>query len=70
MDEKLKNFLDKLEHPELLVHFCCYSDNKNFFLYVRPVRQKLEELLKSVMPELKQFFLKGGSDEPGNTNEN
>ena len=71
MDERLRMFIDKVEHSELLVHFCCYSGNRNFFLYVRPLRQKLEELLKSVMPGLKQFFLKGaGGDEPGNTNEN
>ena len=71
IDEKLRKFLDKIEHPELLLHFCCYSDNKNFFLYVKPLRQKLEELLKSVMPELKHFFLKGGEgDESGNTNKN
>ena len=71
MDERLKKLLFKVEHPELLFHFCCYSENKNFFLYVRPLRQKLEELLKSILPELKQFFLKGGlSDEPGNAEKN
>jgi hypothetical protein len=71
MDEKLKKFVSKLEHPELLLHFCCYSENKNFFLYVKPLRFKLGELLKSYMPELKPFFLKGGypNDESGNAEE-
>ena len=70
MDERLKKLLSTVKHPELLFHFCCYSENKNFFLYIRPLRQKLEELLKSVLPELKQFFLKGVShNEPGNAEE-
>jgi hypothetical protein len=60
MDERLKKFLSKLEHPELLIHFCCYADNKNFFLYAKPLRLQLGELLRSYMPELKPFFLKGG----------
>jgi hypothetical protein len=71
MEESLRRLLSKLEHPELLLHFCCYSENKNFFLYVKPLRQKLGELLKSYLPELKPFFVKGGySDESGNPEEN
>ena len=71
MDEKLKKFLANLRHPELIRHFCCYGENKNFFLHVKPVREKLGELLKSMLPELKPFFMKGGfPDGPGNEKEN
>lgn len=67
LDEKLKKFLSNLRNPELLRHFCCYGDNKNFFLYLKPVREKFGDLLKSFLPELKPFFIKGGfSDGPGN----
>jgi hypothetical protein len=67
MDEKLKKLLENLKHPELLRHFCCYASNKNFFLYLKPVYMKLEEFLKSLIPELKPFYIKGGSfDGPGN----
>ncbi|MDR2587797.1 MAG: hypothetical protein LBC67_00060 [Spirochaetales bacterium] len=71
MEESLKRLLDKIEHPELLLHFCCYSENKNFFLYAKPQRQKLGELLTSCCAGLKPFFLKGGnSDGPEDEGEN
>jgi hypothetical protein len=63
MEESLRRLLSGLENPHLLLHFCCYSENKNFFLYVKPVRQKLGELLKSYVPELKPFFVKGGNSD-------
>jgi hypothetical protein len=71
MDEKLKKLLDSVRHPELLRHFCCYADNKNFFLYLRPVKDKFGEILESITAGLKPFYLKGGfSDGPGNETEN
>jgi hypothetical protein len=71
MDAKLRQFLFNLEHPELLIHFCCYAENSNFFLFAKPARLKLGELLKSYVPGLKPFFIKGGfSDESGNAEEN
>jgi hypothetical protein len=53
---KLRSFLNNLEETEFLYHFCCYADNKNFFLYVKPVKQKLEVLFKSVRANLGQFY--------------
>ncbi|MCX7787317.1 MAG: hypothetical protein N2442_06450 [Spirochaetes bacterium] len=64
MGERLRNFLEKIAHEELLYHFCCYGENKTFFFYIKPERGKLEELLKSALPELKPFFIKGaGTDD-------
>jgi hypothetical protein len=71
MEENLRRLLSKLENPGLLLHFCCYADNKTFFLFVKPLRLKLGALLKSYVPELKPFFIKGGySDESGSSEEN
>ncbi len=67
MDEKLRKLLEKIRNPEHLRHFCCYADNKNFFLHLRPVKDRFGETLESVLSGLKPFFLKGGSpDGPGN----
>jgi hypothetical protein len=71
MEESLRRLLSGLRYPQLLLHFCCYSENKNFFLYMKPVRRELGALLESYLPELKPFFIKGGnSDESGSSEEN
>jgi hypothetical protein len=71
MEESLRRLLSRLENPELLLHFCCYAENKTFFLFVKPLRLKLGELLRSYVPELKPFFIKGGfSDESGSSEKN
>jgi hypothetical protein len=70
MEERLTKLLFNLERPEILVHFCCYGENRNFYLYVKPVREKLGALLRSYVPELGRFFVKGGfADEGGNPEE-
>jgi hypothetical protein len=71
VEENLRRLLSKLENPQMLLHFCCYAENKTFYLFVKPLRLKLGELLKSYVPELKPFFIKGGnSDESGSAEEN
>lgn len=67
MDGRLEKLLENIRNPELLRHFCCYADNKNFFLYMQPKREQLGETLRSIYTGLKPFFLKGGPvDESGN----
>lgn len=61
MKEKLEKFLTTFSYPELLLHFCCYEENKNFYLYVKPVWQKLRENLNTFFNNLSPFFLKGGN---------
>ena len=65
MEERLRKFIDKVECPDQLLHFCCYGENKNFFFYLRPERERLEEFLKSALPELKRFFVKGAGNDDG-----
>lgn len=60
MDERLKKLLEKVRNVELLKHFCCYGQNRNFFVYARPKREKLGEFLDSLVPGLKPFYIKGG----------
>jgi hypothetical protein len=63
MGERLRKFLDKLAHEELLIHFCCYGENKTFFFYLKPEKGKLVEFLRSALPELKPFFVKGAEND-------
>ncbi|MFQ3620205.1 MAG: hypothetical protein SNJ78_04565 [Spirochaetales bacterium] len=69
MEERLRKFLDKIEQEQLLLHFCCFKENKNFFFYLIPQREKLEGLLKSALPELKPFFVKGVPQDDGRNEE-
>ncbi len=63
MGDRLRKFLDRIAHEELLIHFCCYGDNKTFFFYLKPEKGKLGEFFRSALPELKPFFSKGASDD-------
>ncbi|MDR1316501.1 MAG: hypothetical protein LBK13_06465 [Spirochaetales bacterium] len=71
MEEKLRHLLSGLENPQMLLHFCCYAENRTFFLFVKPLRLKLGELLKSYVPGLRPFFMKGGTfDDSGSSEKN
>jgi hypothetical protein len=66
MEEKLRGFLERLENPKILLHFCCYAENKNFFFYLNPLVGKTGVFLKSAVPGLKPFYTKGGfAHDPG-----
>lgn len=63
MEDRLRKFLEKITHEELLFHFCCFAENKTFFFFLKPEREKLGECLKSALPELKPFFVKGAGND-------
>ncbi|GAB4363954.1 MAG: hypothetical protein Kow009_00570 [Spirochaetales bacterium] len=66
MRDRLKAFLDGISHDELLIHFCCYRENKTFFFYLKPRREKLREFLKSALRGLNPFFVKGAGSHESN----
>lgn len=59
MEEKLRSTLSKIEQIDLLNHFCCYRDNRTFFILMRPVRGGVEALLGSIMKQLGTYRVKG-----------
>ena len=63
----LINFAEKTESINNLRHFCCFPDNKNFFIFIKPVRGELVKFLKSAVTGLDIFYIKGRkNDERGN----
>ena len=59
LDEKLKKFLDSIENSKHIRHFCCHAENRNFFFFVKPVKEELAALLSSAVPKLSLFYEKG-----------
>ena len=62
MEERLKKLLEQLgpEEAANLKHFCCYKDNKNFFIFMRPRREMVKKILGAIYPRLESFMVKGG----------
>lgn len=66
LDRRLRRLLERLEgRGETLLHFCSFPGNRNFFLYVAPVRGRLEPLLGATVEELKTWLTTGGGDGSG-----
>jgi hypothetical protein len=42
------------------MHFCCYPQNRNFFLYLAPVQGQVEPLLRRAVGELGSLCVSGG----------
>jgi hypothetical protein len=74
----LRKLVEKAGTRDTLLHFCCYRDNRNFFLHAVPRHDDLGGLLGDVMQALPSFSEKGethagkGSqdDESGNLQNN
>ena len=67
VEKMLINFAEKTESINNLRHFCCFPDNKNFFIFIKPVRGELVKFLKSAVTGLDIFYIKGRkNDERGN----
>ncbi len=52
----LKRTLEALPEPATLSHFCCYDDNKTFFLYLKPVKGAIEANLKKFLELCPEYF--------------
>ncbi|MDX9801276.1 MAG: hypothetical protein RBT69_08080 [Spirochaetia bacterium] len=59
VEKLLVNFIEKTESIKHLRHFCCFPDNKNFFIFIKPVKGELFKFLKSAAAALDIFYIKG-----------
>ena len=59
VEKMLISFIDNTESINNLRHFCCFPDNKNFFIFIKPVRGEFLEFLKSAVPGFDIFYVKG-----------
>lgn len=48
--------LDAMPDPASLRHFCCYRDNKTFFLYLKPKNGAIEDNLRTFMDQCSHYF--------------
>jgi hypothetical protein len=56
MGEALGRTLDGFPDPTILSHFCCYDDNKTFFLYLKPKKGAIEEALRVFLRVCPEYF--------------
>ncbi|HWP68699.1 MAG TPA: hypothetical protein VN437_05305, partial [Rectinemataceae bacterium] len=58
LKEALSRTLDAMPDPATLAHFCCFDDNKTFFLYLKPAKAKGEIFgnLKAFVDLCPQYF--------------
>ncbi|HBK58709.1 MAG TPA: hypothetical protein DDZ37_05075 [Spirochaetaceae bacterium] len=54
--EMLLATLDAMPNPSSLSHFCCYRDNKTFFLYLKPSKGEIAGNLKAFMEQCPHYF--------------
>lgn len=52
----LKRTLEAMPDPATLAHFCCYDDNKTFFLYLKPRKGAIEANLKKFLELCPEYF--------------
>jgi hypothetical protein len=54
--DTLMRTLNAMPEPAALSHFCCFSDNKTFFIYLRPVKGQVSGNLKAFADACPQYF--------------
>ena len=52
----LAKTLEAMPDPSSLRHFCCFRDNKTFFLYLKPKNGAIEANLKCFMDQCPHYF--------------
>jgi hypothetical protein len=52
----LRRSLAAMPDPSTLTHFCCFSDNKNFYLFLKPKKGELEANLKKFLDLCPEYF--------------
>jgi len=56
LKEALLKTLDAMPDPASLAHFCCFDENKTFFLYLKPSKGNIAGNLKAFMHACPQYF--------------
>jgi hypothetical protein len=56
LEKPLENMLNKISNKDLLKHFCCYGDNKTFFVHMKPKKDAIKQTLEEVKNNLNIFF--------------
>jgi hypothetical protein len=56
MHQALRQTLDAFPEPQTLSHFCCYDDNKTFFLFLRPMKGKVEANFAAFAETCSRYF--------------
>jgi len=56
LKEALLKTLDAMPDPAFLAHFCCFDENKTFFLYLKPPKGNIAGNLKAFMQTCPQYF--------------
>ncbi|HOO02580.1 MAG TPA: hypothetical protein PLE76_07690 [Rectinema sp.] len=54
--DKLIQTLDAMPDASSLTHFCCYSENKTFFLYLKPKKGQISDNLKAFLVQCPTYF--------------
>ncbi|WP_319563142.1 hypothetical protein [Marispirochaeta sp.] len=58
LEAKMRTLLEDTEGIDTLLHFCCYRDNRVFFIHSIPKEPQLEQLLKGIYQKLPEFIKK------------
>lgn len=56
MHQVLKETLEAFPEPKTLSHFCCFDDNKTFFLFLRPKKGMVEANLAAFAEICPRYF--------------
>ncbi len=56
LEKPLEVLLEKISCKDLLKHFCCYGDNKTFFVHMKPKKDAIKQTLEEVMDNLNIFL--------------
>ena len=52
LEKKLTGLLEESATAQHLLHFCCYGNNRNFFIHLIPRKETLEPLLSGIVRKL------------------
>lgn len=52
----LKRTLEALPDPSTLAHFCCFGDNKTFYLFLKPKKGAIEDNAKKFLELCPEYF--------------
>lgn len=52
----LKRTLEAMPDPSTLAHFCCFGDNKTFYLFLKPKKGAIEDNLKKFLELCPEYF--------------
>jgi hypothetical protein len=56
LKDALLRTLDGMPDPASLAHFCCFGDNKTFFIYLKPSKGKISGNLKAFLELCPHYF--------------